>query len=414
VRFVKDQHGNPLLDWSLPHSQPIVSAQLAYLVTHVLSDEAARWPSLGHPNPLEIGRPAATKIGKTWDGQNAWTVGYLPQLAAGVWVGTEQEGSNQVDPLIAAALWHAIIQYADQDLPARDWEIPPGVSQVDVCDPSGMLPTIYCPTVVSEVFITGNEPTQRDNLYRSFQINRETGRLATVFTPPELVEERVFLVTPPEAETWAEQAGLPTPPKDYDVIFAPLAGSPEAQIAVPAMFAYVNGEVIITGSAGGKDFNYYRLQVGQGLNPQEWIQLGSDSQKPVQNGTLAVWDTQGLDGLYAIQLLVVRNDQRVETTIVQVSIDNTPPSVQILNPSQGEITHPKEGLPMILQAKVEDDFVIDTVTFSIDGQQVASFAQAPFNLAWIPDPGKHQLKVAATDLAGNLREAATQFEVAKP
>ena len=55
--------GKMWLDWSIPQSRAIINPQLAYLATNVLSDENARWPSLGHPNSLEIGRPAAAKLG---------------------------------------------------------------------------------------------------------------------------------------------------------------------------------------------------------------------------------------------------------------------------------------------------------------------------------------------------------------
>jgi hypothetical protein len=78
--------------------------------------------------------------------------------------------------------------------------------------------------------------------------------------------------------------------------------------------------VKIIGTASGENFNYYRVQVGKGLNPQEWIQLGSDKISPVESGVLAEWDTKGLSGLYAVQLLVVRSDQIVDTAVIQVTV----------------------------------------------------------------------------------------------
>ena len=84
---VEDANGSVVLDRSTPQTRPIISAQLAYLMTHVLSDEAARWPSLGHPNPLEIGRPVAAKMGRTAAGADYWTVGYTPQRVIGAWIG---------------------------------------------------------------------------------------------------------------------------------------------------------------------------------------------------------------------------------------------------------------------------------------------------------------------------------------
>ena len=40
------------------------------------------------------------------------------------------------------------------------------------------------------------------------------------------------------------------------------------------------------------------------------------------DGVLTEWDTRGLNGLYAVQLVVVRTDQRVETAVTQVTVSN--------------------------------------------------------------------------------------------
>ena len=188
VLKVMDPAGRQWVDWETPQTRLVISPQLAYLVTNVLSDEAARWPSLGHPNALEVGRPAAAKLGRTTNEQDAWAVGYTPQLTVGVWLGSPQAAGDNPSPAKvptagAAALWHTILQYASRDMPPLAWEQPPGVTSMNVCDPSGLLPTGDCPNVVSEVFLDGNEPTQPDNLYRSVEIDRETGQLATIFTP---------------------------------------------------------------------------------------------------------------------------------------------------------------------------------------------------------------------------------------
>ncbi len=96
--------------------------------------------------------------------------------------------------------------------------------------------------------------------------------------------------------------------------------NPTANITAPKLFAEVSEVVKIIGTASGENFDYYRVQVGKGLNPTEWIQLGSDAIAPVESGVLAEWDTKGLSGLYAIQLLVVRSDQIVNTAVIQVTI----------------------------------------------------------------------------------------------
>ncbi|MBU0512619.1 MAG: penicillin-binding protein [Chloroflexi bacterium] len=336
VLGVSDLDGQVWVAEQAAQTRPVISTQLAYLITHVLSDEAARWPSLGHPNPLEIGRPAGAKMGQTSDGGDIWTVGYTPQLVVGVWMGSpDSPDGGALPPKAAAALWHAILQYAARDLPSAVWDLPPGITTLEVCDPSGMLPTEYCPATVSEVFLTGLEPTQPDTLYQAYQINRETGRLATVFTPPGLIDEHVYLNVPPEASEWAAGAGFSTPPETYDVIYTPPI-LPDAHIMFPQMFAHLNGEVNIRGRAGGESFESYRLQVGQGLNPTGWIVIGEDINSPIDNGILGTWDTTLLNGLYAIQLVVVRDDQRADTATIQVTVDNQPPDLSIPYPVDGQ------------------------------------------------------------------------------
>ncbi|MBK8619673.1 MAG: transglycosylase domain-containing protein [Anaerolineales bacterium] len=318
VLRVESADHSVLLDWTLPQAKPVLTPALAYLMTHVLSDETARWPSLGRSNALEIGRPAGVKMGQTIDGLDAWVVGYTPSYVVVTWTGVHGENET-VSPRFPAVLWNALMQLASGDSPADGWTAPQGVSVITVCDPSGMLPTRECPNLVSEVFLNGSEPIQADNLYREFGVNSETGLLATVFTPPELIENRVYLLVPESARDWALSAGLEIPPTSYDAIQAPSV-NPTANITAPKLFAEVSDVVKIIGTASGENFDYYRVQVGKGLNPTEWIQLGSDAIAPVESGVLAEWDTKGLSGLYAIQLLVVRSDQIVNTAVIQVTI----------------------------------------------------------------------------------------------
>ena len=307
-----------MLDWTTPQVKSIVTPALAYIMTNVLSDETARWPAFGQSNALEIGRPAAVKVGQTADGLDTWVVGYTPSYVVVTWTDARGEGVS-LSPRFPAVLWNALTQYVSLNIPADGWSAPQGVTTMAVCDPSGMLPTRECPNLVNEVFLNGNEPVQADGLYREFSINRETGLLATVFTPPDLIENRVYLLVPENARDWAHSAGLEIPPDSYDAIQAPPV-DPSVNITAPELFADVSDVVKIVGTASGNDFAYYRVQVGKGLNPQEWTQLGNDVVTPVESGVLADWDTKGLSGLYAVKLLVVRNDKRVDTAVIQVTI----------------------------------------------------------------------------------------------
>lgn len=399
VFTVEDLRGMLWWDGRQSATQAVLSPQLAYLVHNILSDDSARRASLGYPNALEIGRPAGSKMGQGIGGGQVWTAGYTPRRVAVV--SLTLNDPSPVVPLekgMAAGIWHAMMQYVSQPMPPTGWAEPAGISHVEVCDPSGLLPTETCPNIVSEIFLSGNEPNGPDTLYRTFQINRETGRLATVFTPAALVEEKTFLVAPPEARDWARQANLPLPPQEYDAIQPPVP-SVDARITSPALFTYVHGTVNLQGSASTPGLRFYQVQVGQGLNPQNWLQIGADQTTPMTNGVLGAWDTtQGPDGLYSIRLLVVHADQSAETAALQVTVDNTLPDLRILYPQEGQSLAP--GM-VTLQAEGQDAFGIQRVTWQVDGVSVGETIQPPYAFAWQATAGAHVLVARAVDLAGN-------------
>jgi membrane carboxypeptidase/penicillin-binding protein len=401
-------------DWSTPQTRSVVSQQLAYLMNQALSDETARWPALGHPNSLEIGRPVAAKISPTLDLASAWTVGYTPGRVAVVWLGTGREpaknmGDSNLASSRSAELWHALVQYAVRDQPVESWNMPAGIVTVSVCDPSGLLPTVACPNVVSEIFLEGRQPVQPDDLYQTVQVNIETGLLATVFTQPELVENRTYMMIPAAARDWAISAGIPTPPIAYDTVQKPPV-LPAAHISSPEMFADGRGIIKILGSAAGTDFLSYRLEYGQGLYPLLWVQIGTDSTTPISEGLLGEWDTTGLNGLYALRLMVVRSDQRVDQAVVQVTLDNTPPQIAITYPLDGQEIDRAQETHVALQAQASDPF-LSKVDFYVDDTLVGHSVEAPFGVLWNAVKGKHTLRVVATDRAGNSAEARLQFSV---
>lgn len=392
---------------SASEARAVVSPQLAYLMTNVLSDEAARWPTFGHPNPLEIGRPAGAVAGTAGEGGDSWAIGITPSRAVGVWL-----GNPEGEPMVgigtsngAAPIWNALVRYASRDLPAEGWSQPPGVSEVEVCDPSGLLPTAYCPNTAREVFVVGTEPTHYDTLYQPFRINRETGKLATLFTPLDLVEERVYLIPPPEAAEWARAAGIEQPPQEYDTIYQQ-AYDPEVTITSPEAFAMLRGEVEVRGAAHPEGFQYFRLQYGQGLNPTRWVQIGEDAARPVQAGMLGRWDTSGLSGLYTLQLLVVREEGRVATAAVPVTVDNLPPAIRLVSPEEGQVFQWPADEEVILQAEVSDDIQLARVEFYIDGRGVATATAPPYSTRWpVGESGEHVIFVRAYDAAGNRAES---------
>ena len=415
---VEDRGGHVLYEYSQPESRDILSSQLAYLMNSVLSDRRARWAAMGQSNALELinDRPAAAKTGTTNNFKDAWTIGYTPQLVAGVWVGnSDNEDMNVVSGLMGAApIWHAVMEYALQDEEVVPFARPEGLVERAVCATSGKLPTAHCP-VVNELFIPGTEPTEYCQIHQVFPVNRETGRLCTVYTPPELCEERVYEVYPPEAADWiaslAEDSRPATPPTEYDTIYGPSRSDGEVAIIQPAPYSYVRGIVPIHGNARGGDFNFYRVVFGQGLNPTEWIQVGPEHGEQVDHNVLEFWDTGGLDGLYSLRLSVVDHSMALREATIQVTVDNISPTV--------DLTYPEEGAEYELgydewanvNAEVLDYSVARVEYYEYSGgkanvppdlQPFVVRTVAPFNVNWtIGAVGPHTFYVIAVDAAGN-------------
>lgn len=404
VLAVEDLNGRTLLEAGPPETQSVLSEQLAYLVHHVLNDETARQTSLGYPNPLQLGRPIGAKLGQTSQNEQVWTVGYTRHHLIVTWLGWPDRHLNpeHLDPKFAAGVWYALMQQVSRQQPAEDWPRPAGITTVNVCNPSGLLPTADCPTLVSETFLNGSEPVSYDALYQTFQVNRETGQLATVFTPLELIEDQTYLMVPPQAQEWAESAGIPQPPNAYDVIQSP-PRTENAHILNPDIFSYVRGTVDVLGTATGKDFSAYQLQVGEGLNPLTWLQIAEGSSQ-VNAGLLGSWTT-AKDGLYAMRLLVTNMDQQVETAIIQVTVDNTPPTLSVPYPTAGQEFSFRKNKEITLQAKVEDAVGVARVEWWLDNRKVGETTGMRSSLPWAATPGSYNLVVKAYDLAGNLTES---------
>ena len=70
-----------------------------------------------------LGRPVAGKTGTTNDMKDAWFIGYVPQLIAGVWVGYDQErslGAGGSGGQAAAPIWTGFMQPGSGEYTYKD------------------------------------------------------------------------------------------------------------------------------------------------------------------------------------------------------------------------------------------------------------------------------------------------------
>jgi 1A family penicillin-binding protein len=218
---VSDHAGSVIYEWQPPQlNQRVIDERVAFLVTDILSDNEARIPAFGPNSALNIARPAAAKTGTTTDFRDNWIVGYTPNLVVGVWVGNaDNTPMREVTGVSGAApIWNDFMRNVLLGQPELEFTRPEGLVQQEVCALSGLLPTPACPLRRMEWFIEGTVPTQPDNLYQIFAIDRETGLLADETTPPERLVDQVFIVLPQEARDWAARNGLRQPPIGAHII----------------------------------------------------------------------------------------------------------------------------------------------------------------------------------------------------
>lgn len=188
----------------------VLDERIAWLISDILNDDDARTLGFGRHSILEIDRPAAVKTGTTSNFHDNWTVGYTPDLVAGVWVGnTGHQPMRQISGLSGAGpIWHEFMRSALSGKPQTPFARPPGLVKVKVCALSGLLPTPACPYTHDEWFLDGTQPLKEDTLYKEVILDEASGALAQAHTPPENRRTVTVLDLPPEAAAWAHTQGL--------------------------------------------------------------------------------------------------------------------------------------------------------------------------------------------------------------
>lgn len=158
-----------LLEERKDMATPVLDTEVARTINSVLSDNQARVPVFSPSSSLYFpGKKIAAKTGTTQDYRDAWTVGYTPSIVIGVWVGNSDNTAmrhSSASVMVAAPIWHKLMAYSLDKMPPEEF-IPP----------------------------EKKEPTKAifRGAYRGgpfVKIDSVSKKLATEYTPPELVQE---------------------------------------------------------------------------------------------------------------------------------------------------------------------------------------------------------------------------------
>ncbi|MGA7827195.1 MAG: penicillin-binding protein 1A [Geobacteraceae bacterium] len=154
----------PTLDGTVLSAVPVVSPETSYIITNLM--ESVVTSGTGQ-RAKALGRPVAGKTGTTNDMKDAWFIGYVPQLIAGVWVGYDHEkslGAGGSGGQAAAPIWTGFMREALANTPVEPFVPPPDVSFVSIDPLTGYLAREGQPNSIMECFVAGTEPTEYDEV----------------------------------------------------------------------------------------------------------------------------------------------------------------------------------------------------------------------------------------------------------
>jgi 1A family penicillin-binding protein len=363
ITKILDYKGNVIYEAPAPSGSQVISADHAYLITSILSDNQARTPAFGANSVLKLSFPAAVKTGTTNDSRDNWTVGYTPDLVVGVWVGNADNSSMQGTSGItgAAPIWAAFMEkavpYLTKDSPSN-FDRPADIETHEVCTYSGTLPSDDCPETYSEIFAAGEPPLdETHDLWQNAEIDTWTGKLASDECGYDYIDKAPTLnvtdkwaqkwITDNETgQAWAEEIGFTDP-----IIFTPSEKCTEDDPRPTVEFINLTeGKeihaspleiyAIVDATANFKD---YYLEYGLGEKPSKWKIITPAGGSASSNQQLiATWGINSLpNGTITLRLVMEGKHGVYAKKTIHVKIA-TPTPTTTMTPTESPTLTPTE------------------------------------------------------------------------
>lgn len=147
-----------VLESSTMNPNRVISAENAFIITNMLTG-VMEPGGTGSALKEQAGRITAGKTGTTEQKNDAWFVGYTPQLCCAVWVGYDQgKAANLFGGSAAGPIWASFIRNASVKLPPNDFVKPDQVDLLTVCLDTGLVAVEACPRKNTMAFLSTNQP----------------------------------------------------------------------------------------------------------------------------------------------------------------------------------------------------------------------------------------------------------------
>ncbi|MEJ5300058.1 MAG: PBP1A family penicillin-binding protein [Thermodesulforhabdaceae bacterium] len=138
----------------------IASPAETFLVTSMLEGVVQRGTARSLAS-MGINFPCAGKTGTTSDYRDSWFVGYTTDMVSLAWVGFDDNRSTGLSGATGALrVWARFMKNISYFLNPQPFQPPSGIVTRSVCSLSGALAIDQCPSVYTEYFIEGREPTE--------------------------------------------------------------------------------------------------------------------------------------------------------------------------------------------------------------------------------------------------------------
>ncbi len=308
ITKILDHTGKVVYEYKPGSGNAVVRAEHAYLISSILSDNAARTPAFGPNSVLNLPFPAAVKTGTSNDFRDNWTLGYTPDLTVGVWV-----GNADYTPMVntsgitgAAPIWSQFMQYAINKLDGNNpkpFVKPAGIVERIVCAASGTEPSQWCPDQRREYFVADQLPLPKEqDLWVNVNFDTWTNLRASEVCGNYRKQQLAINVTDPWAiswitnnnhgKAWAQQMGFNEP-----FAFAPSRDCKAEDPRVTISLNVSDGQIINTDTLSlmgqvdaTANFKSFTIDYGLGDQPSEWKQLTSSDQPVKQPGAVFTWN----------------------------------------------------------------------------------------------------------------------------
>ena len=182
IMEIKDHSDKKIFSAQPSKETKVLSSEISFLISHILSDNNARSDAFGLNSYLNIpGKTVAVKTGTTNDKKDNWAVGFTKGVTVGVWVGNNDNtimdprvtsGSTGASPIWSSLMKELLKKYQDGII-----DKPDKVKALQIDPLFGGLPKDGSQTR-SEYFIEGTEPKDISSYYKKMRISKSNGKVA--------------------------------------------------------------------------------------------------------------------------------------------------------------------------------------------------------------------------------------------